>query len=509
MTKFHIFFLGLTVCLFLFTRLYKISETPPSLYWDEASIGYNAYSILQTGKDEWGESFPIKFRAFGEFKLPVYIYTVAIFEKLFGLNEFAVRAPSVVFSALLLAVIFLLAVEFFGNYLTACLAVLFLAISPWFFIFSRTGYEAVAGLTFYFAGIYVAYRARSCSYYLLSVIFLFLSIYSYNSFKLLSPITMFLMLPSVFVNLNNFRARVFALTCAVFLISISAVVILSDFRAPGSRLSAVSILSRGQTWPSGAELFLNNYLSHFSPSFLLTSGDKNARSQLPGFGQINVFNAPFLILGLFFIAKRRLKCALLVIFGLLVAPIPPSLTYESPHALRSISAAPFLAIISAYGMVSVGDSLQFRRLFIGSAVAILLVSFFGYFKSFVTEYPKKSAEDWQYAYKRIFTSYAGSFNSYDKVIVTDKFAQPYIFALFYLKYDPEQFRREVSYNSIDTWGFSTVHGFGKFLFGIPKGERFLEGKLLIFASKEERVEGRFIGEINDFDGKPIIAVYEK
>ena len=71
--------LGLIIALFLFTRLYKITQTPPSLYWDETSIGYNAYSITQGLKDEWGKMLPVNFRAFGEFKLPVYIYTTAIF----------------------------------------------------------------------------------------------------------------------------------------------------------------------------------------------------------------------------------------------------------------------------------------------------------------------------------------------------------------------------------------------------------------------------------------------
>ena len=69
----HYFFLVLLLLLFLTTRLWSMKEAPPSVYWDEASIGYNAFSVSQTLKDEWGEFLPIHFRAFGEFKLPVYI----------------------------------------------------------------------------------------------------------------------------------------------------------------------------------------------------------------------------------------------------------------------------------------------------------------------------------------------------------------------------------------------------------------------------------------------------
>ena len=51
-------------------RVYKVTSDPPSLNWDEASIGYNAYSILKSGRDEWNKSFPLHFKSYGEYKLP-------------------------------------------------------------------------------------------------------------------------------------------------------------------------------------------------------------------------------------------------------------------------------------------------------------------------------------------------------------------------------------------------------------------------------------------------------
>src|SRR4030066_1322086 len=77
------------LAIFLITRIFKIAEIPPSVYWDEASIGYNAFSIATDLKDEWGEKLPLHFRAFGEFKLPVYIYSVVQIVTLFGLNAFS------------------------------------------------------------------------------------------------------------------------------------------------------------------------------------------------------------------------------------------------------------------------------------------------------------------------------------------------------------------------------------------------------------------------------------
>src|SRR3989304_8160168 len=76
-------------------RIYLIDSVPPSLNWDEVSHGYNAYSTLKTGRDEWGEYFPLIFRAYGDYKLPVYIYLTALSELFLGLNPISVRLPSV------------------------------------------------------------------------------------------------------------------------------------------------------------------------------------------------------------------------------------------------------------------------------------------------------------------------------------------------------------------------------------------------------------------------------
>src|SRR5689334_17239058 len=97
-------------------RFYRLTDTPPSLNWDETSHGYNAFSILKTGKDEWGFSLPLIFRAFGDYKLPVYIYLTVIPVWLFGLTPFAVRFISVLAGILAIPGIYLLASELFNNF---------------------------------------------------------------------------------------------------------------------------------------------------------------------------------------------------------------------------------------------------------------------------------------------------------------------------------------------------------------------------------------------------------
>ena len=85
-----VFWLILILALAAFLRFYKIGQVPPSLNWDEVAIGYNAYSILKTSKDEWGVTFPLLgFESFGEYKLPL-LFTRLSLSRNFGLNELGV-----------------------------------------------------------------------------------------------------------------------------------------------------------------------------------------------------------------------------------------------------------------------------------------------------------------------------------------------------------------------------------------------------------------------------------
>ncbi|MBI2085938.1 glycosyltransferase family 39 protein [Candidatus Daviesbacteria bacterium] len=437
----------LIISLFLFTRLYKIGEIPVSVYWDEASIGYNAYSIAETGKDEWGEFLPLHFRAFGEFKLPVYIYSVVPFVKIFGLNEFAVRFPAVLFSLGAVILTYLLTKKLF-NHTAALWSSFFVTVSPWFFIFSRTGYEVTAGLMFYLLAIYLFFFLNKNSWFLFfSILSFILSAYSYNSFRIISPLTLIILFTIERENLAVFKKSlsVVALSAVILGLSLWPIYRLYVYDAGIFRFLAV-----------GAEKtnFIKNYFSHFNPDFLI-SGDKNLRSQQKGFGQIFPYDFLLLPLGLLFIIKFKSKYGLLALALVLISMIPAAMTKESPHALRSLSVVPFISMISAMGVI-------FFKKYSFVFLVISLAFFMNYFLNFIYIYPGYSKTAWQSGYREIFMNINDS--APEKIAVPDKDGQPYIFALFYLKYDPEKFRQEVVRNSVDQWGFSTVKQFGKFEF---------------------------------------------
>ena len=432
------FVLILICLLFLVTRLYKISEIPLSVYWDEASIGYNAYSVLQTGRDEWGEFMPLHFRAFGEFKLPVYVYSVVASEFFFGLTIFAVRLPAVIFGLLSVIGLYLLVFELTKNKLLSLLSSFLFAITPWFFIFSRTGYEAVAGLAFFIWAPYFLNKRTLIFSTLLFVI----SAYSYNSFRILIPLVLVPFLLYFF-----YKKEFKAVFVSILILGLSVIPIYKLYKQDSglSRLQAV-----------GSKNIVQNYIKNFSLSYLFVSGDTNPRSQMPDTSQLYYLDILFLVLGIIYILKNKNYYLILIL--LIIAPIPAAITRENPHALRAILMSPILSIISAFGIYYFSTFYKkFTYPILIGIVALYLLSFENYMYKFGTQYNTLSSSAWQIEYKEIFEKQRSG-------CVSDQYAQPYIFALFYQKIDPKYFISTRVLNPVSDWGFSTVYSFGDYTF---------------------------------------------
>lgn len=499
-------FLGIIVAVFLFTRLYKITEIPGSLYWDEASIGYNAYSILQDGKDEWGNFLPLHFRAFGEFKLPVYIYSVALSEKIFGMGTFAVRFPSVIFSAISLVLVYLITSKIF-NRETGLFSSFVFAFSPWNFIFSRCGYEMSAGMTFLLLGIYLFLKLKKPHHFLLVTASFLISFYSYNSFRILVPILLTIFGISYLFNKDfSTKNKITFLILGVVLTLGALVPVYRLYKYDMGSLRMVQA-GVGQILP---KKIIENYFNHFSYSFLFKNGDPNSRSSIQHGGELFIIELPLLLLGLFsLIFPNRKKYWWLPILMLVIGPIPAAITNEVPHALRSILMFPALSILIGLGCYILVNFFKSNKEIVTAGILIaLLISFEGYYSDYLTKYLSRSCEDWQYAYEQVFNNYSSEFGKYNKIIISKQYGQPYIFALYYLKYNPQEFRNSAIYNNIDDWGFSTVKSFSKFVFkNVVPEDRGRD--VLIFAAPNEKINGVVpSGEIHSMSGFVDFYIYK-
>jgi len=83
------------------TRFFRLGSVPEAFAADEAALGYNAWSILTTGRDEWGQFLPLTLRSIDDWKPAIYSYLAMPGVALLGLNETTTRLPGAIFGFLL------------------------------------------------------------------------------------------------------------------------------------------------------------------------------------------------------------------------------------------------------------------------------------------------------------------------------------------------------------------------------------------------------------------------
>lgn len=460
----------------LLFRIYKISQLPVSLNWDEAAIGYNAYAVLKTGKDEWGNKFPLAFRSFNDYKSPLLVYLTIPFILLFGLNDFAVRLPIVLIGSLTpLAAFFLIRLLFADkkNYKLAFLGGLILAVSPWHIHFTRAAFEASLSLFLVIVGLifFFSYLKNKKNSLFISVIFLVLSLYAYHAAKIFVPLlVLFLILIYKKDLLKSYKKAVMAVILAVILLlpllinSIAGqgikraegTIIFSDqfVKEKNQYLFEIQKEAYSQALLSNkrfliiwnkrpiflARQFAANYFKHLNPKFLFFSFQgENQRLFIPGASLLYPVELLLIIIGLWQLIKAKnhnqLKAFL---FSFLVLSIlAPSLSMESPHPLRGIFYLFVLEILTALGLLGIITFINKNKRFMDKAVyiffAIYLLSFIHFAKVYLTSFPKTSASDWQYGMKQVSEYISENKDDYDEVYIDDFYNNGYIFYLFYSK----------------------------------------------------------------------------
>ena len=232
----------LLILLLAFTlRFYQLGNFPNSIDWDEAALGYNAYSILKTAKDEYGIFLPLQFKSFGDYKPPFYVYSAIPSVAFFDLTEFAVRLPSAFFGFLGVVFVYLLVKQLFPslNKKYHYLILFLLAISPWHIQFSRVAFEANTGLTWFILGTLLFMRISVNRWNLLfSAIAFVISVYSYHSLRLVTPIFVCGLI-ILFRQEILKRRKVLLLTSLFILISLFPLILLMS-QGVGARFSSVS-----------------------------------------------------------------------------------------------------------------------------------------------------------------------------------------------------------------------------------------------------------------------------
>lgn len=467
----QIFIIAIFTLMGGFLRFYNNTGNPPSLSIDEVAYGYSAYSILKTGRDENGAFLPLTFKSVGDYKSPLLIYSLVPSIAIFGLNEFAVRFPTALIGTFSIPLFFLLLSQLLKNQKIALTGTALLAISPWHIYYSRYAHDHLLATFLLIIGM-VAFLKMLEGKKVWSIaagLFLTLSLYAYHSEKIFIPLFILIMLILNFRKLKRATLTLFLLTCFVLGLPL---LYLTLFGQAGARAGMVFLsqdidftryvildhLKEGFNETLMLFFFwVKRYLNYFQPNFLFFNGLNMTTSGSLGLGVLYLFELPWLILGIITLIKEKIPNKALIILWIFVGLIPASLANNEFSSSRNLNILPMLIVVVSLGALSFFrlinniSSTYFKKgLFVCYGIFITLMLIHAYLV-FAVHFPIERGEAFMEGTKETVI-YALSHQAEYQEIVFDPrrgveagniISIPYMYILFYGKYDPEIFQKEI------------------------------------------------------------------
>lgn len=450
------------------TIFWDLGKAPNGVLVDEASLGYNAYSVLETGKDEWGDRLPLTLKSFGDYKPSGYIYFAIPFIKLLGLSSLSIKLPSAFAGLFSVLMIYLLIRSLSKNNLLSFICALLLASSGWLIYMSRMAWEANLSLALFLGGIYFLVNYNKKLFFLvLSAFFFSLSLYVYVGYKILTPL--FLVVFSFyFYRKKLLNKKSLTTYLVIFLIFCLPFLYETVYKGAATRFSQVNVFNQAGTamfineqrafcgmknnkillsfcylfWNKATVTltdFTKKYLASFSTDFLFFTGDQALFINNPDHGGLYFWLLPFFIIGIIKILQSLNKNNYqLILLWLLISPIMPALAGK-PHFVRSNMLLIPVVIICGIGVSKIIEKkILLKLIFTIALLASLGVTMVDYL--FV--YTKK-AMAWDEYYLDIYKYLKTVDKDYDVIFIKKFNKHPYIYQLFYQSIDPEFFRNNV------------------------------------------------------------------
>lgn len=485
----------------IFLRSTNLMGTAPSLYWEEVALGYDAYSISQTGKDHHGNPWPIvAFESFGDWKPSLYFYVLVPFISLLGLEAWVVRLPSV-----LSGISIVLAVGWL-SYITAnrlhlaqprnygLLGILVATLSPWAVQFSRAGWEVNLATALVSWGMVTGLqviqitqtKSKLHSFFKLNraigcVILLVLAVYAYHGTRVIAPLLGFLLALDWIWQLRHAKYSWLQLSIKMLIpatIGLLLIIpVLLGLRSPqvSQRFAETSIFgqldniieSNTAKEATGnsllSKLFFHryiyfgrevatNFLDHFNLSYLAVTGDPNPRHSTQYGGLLHFQDLAFLAVGLLFLVYRKNRVSLILIGWWLISILPAALTTATPHALRTLPALPAVTTIIALGIGLVFS--WWQQLFSNNKVPVIIgnlffiiaiatsysLSFAFWWHHYQNVYPKQTSSEWQYGYQQMIQAVEQLTTEQPNlpVYITREQGRPAMYYWFFSKTSPER-----------------------------------------------------------------------
>lgn len=466
-------------------RFYQISNPNHGFYLDEAAIGYNAYSVLKTGRDEFGKSFPLLFRSFTDFKAPLYIYLSIIPIKIMGLGIFSTRFVSALSGSIAVIIVYFLSrLITKNNHLLSFLTALTLAITPWHIFYSRGAWEANLSFLLLLVATLLCvhgFKINKRMVFFLGGIFFVLSTYAYHGQRIVAP----LIFGSYLFSYRNWLLeKKKSLVLGFLILGLLTIPILTVSLTPGgqSRVKSLSIFSLQATLPwqeqngkPGNRTFITLrkwfalYTAYYSPRNLFSPDPAEKQRWLPDLAAFYSWQLPFCLLGLFCFIKKKEYADFrpIILPWLFFSPVAASITGDPFSTVRALPLVfPLCAIIA----IGIYESIIFVKsknikIALGGILAIIIIfSLLNLMLQFFYILPFQRAKYWELGYSQLSKSLSLFPNQ--KIVIDNSRGESYIHILFFTKFDPATYQKEAGYlelpNYYNSYERSLAKKFGQF-----------------------------------------------
>jgi len=523
--KIILFFLLIVL---IFTRVHKLESLPISLNWDEVSHGYNALSILNTGKDQWSVSYPIyNFRAYGDYPTTLNMYATIPFIFLLGLNEFSIRIFTALMGILTVYSVYRLS-SYFKIHNALSLLVL-LTLSTTLFFTGRGVFQSTVASGLFFSGIYLFLSQKNKYKSSVGLVLLCLSQYAYHNTRIIVPMLILYLLftqRNLFAKVNKF---IIILTLVLTTLSIYNLATNKDASARNKWVSifgvdAVNTINqrRLEFGPNdtknriinnkityGTEKYIKNTFWFISPTPLFFEGTKNYQFHIPSMGLLQVVALPFFYLGFFYCIKNiRTKTYRDLLVLTLISTIPAALTQGDFPVLRLSITIPLYFIFIQKGLEIL---LTKKKYLLYLFLVIYAYQFLVFVKNYTTNYRDNFSLSWQYGYKELVQILKNKYPLYNNILVTKRYGEPHEFILFYWPWNPKSYQTDTSKQTDHHTDWYWVNSFDKFTFvndwEMKDYIKNNQGKKLIVASPGT-LNQNILYTIRDPNQNPIFEIFE-
>lgn len=377
-------------------RLVWLDKSPGPVNWDEAALGYNAYSLWKTGADEYGTKWPLSLRSFDDYKPPLYAYLTAPVVGIFGLNEINTRLPSAIAGVASIGLLYLITSKLLGKR-TGLMAAGMMTIEPWAIFYSRGAWEANLSLTLVLAAMWLILEGK----YTLGLVIAGINVFAYHSAKIyLWPLLIW-------------GRRSLGIILAVMLF--------------------VTAMWGGKGWTRFSSAGSKNpvemgkkYLSYFSPANLFVRGTNETNQRVDGFALYYGWEMFFWAMGVAWLIKNWRKNRVLITW-LALAPLPAIITQSWFNPVRVLPLWAANTILIAAGISQIKSWIKWL------IVPWVVINLSWYGLALLWQLPYNHYGDWQWGFKEVIQIISPILDKYDHVVWETGQAQPHIFTLFYLK----------------------------------------------------------------------------